>query len=115
MVKKFITRDKWISKQEIMRYLPSKKVNILEAGAYDGKDTLDWSNLLPESTIYAFEPVPSAYKRLQEKVRDCSNVKTYQECLSDASGEVSFYVSQEGDDVQGTFSSSLLKPKRKKI
>ena len=111
MVKKIITRDKWISKQEIIRYLPSKKVTILEAGAYDGNDTLAWSNLLPEATIYAFEPEPSTYKKLSAKVKGCRNVKTYNEALNDISEEVSFYVSQNGEDTGGTFSSSLLKPK----
>ena len=111
MVKKFILRDKWISKQEIIRYLPSKNVTILEAGAYDGKDTSDWSKLLPNAKIHAFEPEPSTYLRLQQEVQKCSNVTTYNKALSDVSGNTMFYVSQNGNDETGTFSSSLLKPK----
>ena len=110
-VKKFIKRDKWISKQEIIRYLPSKNITILEAGAYDGSDTLAWSKLLPEAKIYAFEPEPMAYKKLKDKVKKCTNVIPYNKALNDISGEVTFYVSQNGNDTEGTFSSSLLKPK----
>ncbi|MCK4517421.1 FkbM family methyltransferase [Candidatus Babeliales bacterium] len=110
-VKKFITRDKWMSKQEIMRYLPSKNITMLEAGAYDGNDTLAWSTLLPNATIHAFEPEPSAHKKLQKKVRGLSNVTIWNQALNDVSGEVSFNVSQNGCDKEGTFSSSLLKPK----
>lgn len=45
------------------RYLPASPV-IVEAGAYDGSNSRDFCHFWPDCTVYAFEPVPSAYARL---------------------------------------------------
>src|SRR3989304_5026747 len=85
MIKKFVKRDKWVSKQEIMRYLPSRNITMLEAGAFDGHDTVEWSKLLPHAKIYAFEPEPSAYGKLKENVKNFAHVTIFNEALNDIS------------------------------
>lgn len=95
-----------ISKDEIIKLLPPNP-HILEAGASDGKDTLDWSKRLPNAQIYAFEPVPTVHKVLKERVSGQKNVHLYTCALSDAVGEFKMYVSSGASHG----SSSLLAPK----
>lgn len=95
----------------VARYLPKNPV-ILEAGAYDGSESLFMANKWPESILYTFEPVPSLYEKLVLKTRVCPRIHTYQLALSDKIGTAQFYLSTApwvpGEVSQ---SSSLLEPK----
>ena len=55
-------RDR-ISYEACAQYLPASPV-IVEAGAYDGSSTREFCRYWPDCSVYAFEPVPSAYERL---------------------------------------------------
>lgn len=102
----WIKRKKVISKRDIISLLPPNP-NILEAGASDGKDTLDWSRRLPNAQIYAFEPVPDIFKVLNERVKNRKNVHLFTYALSDTGGKSKMYVSSGASHS----SSSLLAPK----
>ncbi len=64
----------------------------LEAGAFNGKDTLILSQHFPQATIYAFEPLPEIYAELQKNTQSIPCIKTYQVALSDKTGTATFYV-----------------------
>jgi FkbM family methyltransferase len=95
----------------VMRYLPERPV-VLEAGAFDGSETVALATLYPDGKIYSFEPVPDIYEKLLEKAKPVKNIKTYQMALSDMNGFAKFYVSEEaGVPGVSSQSSSLLAPK----
>lgn len=91
----------------LKRYLPNNPV-ILEAGAFDGTDTLAMINIWPNATIYAFEPDKDSYKLCYERVQTKKNVQTFNLALGDKNGEANFFKS--GGSSAGE-SSSLLMPK----
>ena len=95
-----------ITKKDFEKYLPANPV-ILEAGAYDGSDTLEMATLWPQATIFAFEPVPDSYQLAKEKTKKCANVAVIQAALSPKNGEIEFFVSS---GMVGAQSSSMLEP-----
>ena|SRR5579872_2648159 len=87
---------------------------IVEAGAFDGRDTRLLSETWPAATIHAFEPVPEIYALLQKNTQDLPNVHTYPVGLSDATGNALFYVSEKPSKPGKPFQAgSLLKPKER--
>src|SRR5690349_4142762 len=60
---------------------------LLDVGAHDGAFTLPFA-ALPNSRVLAFEPLPSAFARLQEAAVALPNVALRQEALGDAEGEI---------------------------
>lgn len=64
----------------------------LEAGAFNGKDTLVLAQHFPQATIHAFEPLPEIYSELQKNAQENSNIKTYPVALSNKIGIATFYV-----------------------
>ena len=106
--------DNKITKQDIARHLssPSQHVNILEAGAANGVDTVEFATFFPYATIYAFEPVRKNYEALCLAVKGKNNVKTFKLALAEENGESKIHVSHN-KEVGTTLatSSSLLRPK----
>jgi FkbM family methyltransferase len=92
--------------KKIKKILPDNPV-ILEAGAYDGNDTIKMASIWPGSIIYAFEPVPDIFKILRSKTSSFSNIKIYNTALSDTTGEQQIFISSGRSNA----SSSLLAPK----
>lgn len=92
-------------------YLPKNPV-ILEAGAFDGSETIKMKTVWPESKIYTFEPVTELYEKLKYNTRNLKNVHCFKLALSDKDGMATFYLS-ENSNFPGvvSMSSSLLKPK----
>lgn len=99
--------DGQISKNVIGSYLPPNPI-ILEAGAHVGDDTIAMLDLWKDATLYAFEPIPDLYAKLESRVGHYSRAHTYQLGLSDKSGKSKIYVSSGASDA----SSSILKPKK---
>ncbi len=99
-----------ITKELILNYLPEKSI-ILEAGACDGGDTIEWSEILPESTIYAFEPVPKNYEKLVENTKNYKNIITSNLALAEKTGEITMHVSNSLNSEEDlAYSSSILEP-----
>jgi FkbM family methyltransferase len=89
----------------ILSKLPPDPV-ILEAGAHDGTNTADLASI-PGSRVLAFEPVPDAFRRLEERTRAFPNVFRHPIALGRFDGDVEMFVSSGKNDA----SSSLLEPK----
>ena len=98
-----------IELREIAPYL-SKSPVILEAGACDGADSVAFAQYWPDAVvIYAFEPVPELFARVEDHTQYLPQIRCYQIALSGRTGSATMYVS--GDDGQGNRdSSSLLTP-----
>lgn len=94
------------------RYLPQDPL-ILEAGAYDGNETVAMAKFFPQASIHAFEPIPYLYNKLQKNAQQCpTQIHTYDYALSDKHEITTMYVSEEPDAPNiPSMSSSLLPPK----
>lgn len=90
------------------RYIPKNPV-ILEAGSFDGTDTVAMARVWPESTIYAFEPEPTSFAKLAKGAEQLKNVRCYPLALGDRTGTVDFHLSQDSNSNR-TGSGSLLQP-----
>jgi len=80
--------------QFIKKYLPENPV-IVEAGAFDGNETVLMSNIWPKGIIHAFEPVPMIFKWLKQNTVNCNNVQYYFYALSNKTGTAKFYLSED--------------------
>jgi FkbM family methyltransferase len=102
-----------ITKKDIKTYLIRKDPVILEAGACDGRDTVKFAKLFPESKIYAFEPVSANFEVLNRRVKKYPNIKTFKVALSDTNGKNEMNISSWKNPIAATTSdsSSLMKPK----
>lgn len=84
---------------------------ILEAGGFDGSDTVNLSAMVPQGKVISFEPNPPRYQELFEKTKNLSNVSTYPFALGEKNGTALFYVcygAQNDPVYEGA--SSLLAP-----
>jgi FkbM family methyltransferase len=87
---------------------------IIEAGAFNGRDTKKLANFWPEGTIHAFEPVPHIFEELIKQTSLYPNIKCYQLALSDTTGTTSFYCAQNPQKPNKLCSAgSILKPQER--
>ncbi len=77
----------------LAQFLPVNPI-IVEAGAYDGRDTKKMVEQWPQCTVHAFEPLPEIYERLEQNTSHLSQVHRYPVALSDHNGIALFYVSE---------------------
>jgi FkbM family methyltransferase len=97
----------------IKNYLPDNPI-VVEAGAFNGSDTLKIAALWPQATIHAFEPVPEIFQRLEANTQHLAQVNRYQMALSDHDGTALFYVSEKpGKPGVASQAGSLHKPKER--
>ena len=92
-------------------HLPNNPI-IIDAGAFDGKESIELAKFWPHGKIHSFEPIPQVYQTLLTATQEQKNIKTYPIALSDKSGKAQMHVS-EWPDKPGvcSASSSLLAPK----
>jgi FkbM family methyltransferase len=108
-------------KFEILRlFKKNDRLIIFDIGACEGEDSIRYSKLFPNSTIYAFEPRADNFKKGGEMIKQYNrkNILLFNIALSDKNGTAEFYLS-EGEPGQlkndenwnyGNKSSSLLPP-----
>lgn len=80
--------------KRIVSLLPSNPL-IVEAGAFNGSDTRCFVKQWPESTIHAFEPVPSIFEQLVENTRLFPNVTCHQLALSNSNGTALLHIAEK--------------------
>ena len=84
---------------------------ILEAGGFDGGDTIHLAKLIPDGKIICFEPNPTRYIEIQSKTKSFTNVATYPLALGEMNEMMDFYLCH-GKEKNSAFdgASSLLPP-----
>lgn len=99
---------------EIKAFVPAPSV-ILEAGAFDGTDTIRMAQTWPNALIHSFEPFPPIFAKLEEVTQDLTNVKRWPLALSNRTGQEEMFISlRPGDgsrEPSWSESSSLRSPK----
>ena len=96
-----------IPPHEIAPYLSDSPI-ILEAGACDGTDTVEFAQRWPAATIHAFEPVPELFAEVERRTSHLSQVRRYPMALSNRTGSATMHISEK--DGGHRDSSSLLTP-----
>lgn len=82
--------------------LVGKELVVYDIGASSGNYTCMLAKLSNVSQVYAFEPIPEVFGRLQKRVRRFDNVRCFPVALGDTNGSASLHQSDF------THSSSLL-------
>ena len=85
---------------------------ILEAGGFDGDDTIGLAKIVPQGKVISFEPNPPRYEELFAKTKDLPNVASYPFALGEKNGMVKFYVcygAQYNPAFEGASSASALR------
>lgn len=77
----------------LKQFLPDNPV-IVEAGAYDGRDTQKMVSQWPQCIVHAFEPLPEIFERLEKNIAHLSQVHCYPLALSNHTGTALFYISE---------------------
>ena len=109
--------DKEIDKKIFTELFDIKsKLTILDVGTYDGKDSLEFSKLFPNSTIYSFEADKSSVKVFNKIAGYIDIINLVEPALSDIDGDIDWYASDSDtrrhyDFEEGwSASSSIKKP-----
>jgi len=82
---------------------------IIEAGAAEGYDTLEFGLLFPEGKIYSFEPILEMYEMARNRTKYFKNVTLTHAALSTKNGEAVMHVADRYGQMWG--SHSFLTPK----
>ena len=98
-----------IDLSEISRFMGSGTPVVVEAGAYDGVDTERFAREWPQGQVFAFEPVPSLFADVRNRVGSLKNVTLYQLALV-GDPTVSSVELHVGGGGGGNASSSILAP-----
>jgi len=85
----------------IKQYVPENPI-VIEAGAQFGEDTRIMADLWPGSTLYAFEPMPDNYSKLEKVASERDNIFASTYALTNEKKTANFWVCGGA--------SSLLKP-----
>ncbi|MCA9770725.1 FkbM family methyltransferase [Candidatus Dependentiae bacterium] len=97
----------------ISHYIPDNPI-IIEAGAFDGRDTRKLSRQWPCGTIHTFEPVPDIFALLKKNTTSLSHVHCYNIALSEKTGTTVFYISEKPNKPGQPFQAgSLHKPQKR--
>lgn len=97
----------------IKTYLSNSPI-IIEAGAFNGTDTIRLAKQWPAGTIHAFEPVPTLYETLVKNTAAYPHIHCYPLALSDSNGTAQLYVAEKQDKPgKPSQASSLLSPKER--
>lgn len=82
---------------------PHNVMNIIEVGAFNGDDTLIYSQI-QDSKVWCFEPVPELYEYLKYRFEKNNNVFVINKAISDFDGKAKFNIANKPD----SFASSSL-------
>ena len=109
--------DKEINKELFLDFFVNKKdITIMDVGTYDGKDSMEFSKLFPQSEIYSFEADKRSIDVFNKIAGDVKNINLIETALSNVDGEIDWYASDSDTRRHYDFengwsaSSSIKKP-----
>jgi FkbM family methyltransferase len=108
-----------IEKELLLLFPQPNELVIFDIGACGAEDSIKYSRLFPDATIFSFEPLPENVQLAKKNLADYNiqNVHLINKALSDKNGTFDFFVSSgrpmdapDDDWDYGNKSSSLLPP-----
>ena len=110
--------SKEINKKTFLNYFSKDdEMTIFDVGTYDGKDSLEFLDVFPNSNIFSFEADDRSIKTFKNVVKD-ERINLIETALSDVDGTIEFYKSDSETrrhyDFEDSWSasSSIKKPLR---
>jgi len=86
----------WIN--DIKNLFGAKELKtIFDVGAHEGNISRQIGKQFPEAMIYAFEPFPNSYKKLESLVKSTENIKAYPLALSSSTGKTQLFVNKSSE------------------
>lgn len=82
-VLKLYTMEQWLKGADIR--------TVLDVGAHHGEFASAIMGLLPEATVYAFEPLADGYQKLLAMAKRCPRLTPFQVALGTERGEMAFW------------------------
>ena len=76
---------------------------VVEVGADNGNDTINYALVKKAEMVYSFEPNPNSYKELIIKFKNIDNIKLYNKAVCDFNGKSKFNIAKK------SYNSSLNK------
>lgn len=64
---------------------------IIEVGARDCQESVQFSDLLPDATVFAFECNPHTINLCKQNIENHPNIKLIEKAVSDKNGKITFY------------------------
>lgn len=117
---KYILSDTPLKADLLKLFKKKEELIIFDVGGCEGEESIRYSRLFPNSTIYIFEPLPKNQDLIKEHITKykVNNIRFMPLALSNKIGEATFYVSSGHPEEQpkdldwdfGNKSSSLLEP-----
>ena len=98
-----------IQLNELEKYLDHPSV-IIEAGAADGVDTINFARDFPNAQIFAVEPVNEQFEYLNKLCADKNNIKLFNLAFSDKNGQSEIIIGESDGEFGGMGSSSIFEP-----
>jgi FkbM family methyltransferase len=118
---KILDTDLQIKKELLRFFHKDEKLVIMDIGSCEGEDAIRYSNLFPNATVLAFEPLPANQQLIEDNINryKTNNIRLFKMALSKTNGTQDLYVSSgRPDHIEpssdwdfGNKSSSLLPPK----
>jgi FkbM family methyltransferase len=98
VIARFRTSSTAITHEDIAALIGETEPTILEIGCNDGTDTLKFLRVLPQASIYCFEPDPRAIEKFKNKLGpEIERVKLFECAISSQNGQIQFHQSTGGD------------------
>lgn len=94
---------------EVASLVQNQNALVVEAGAFDGRDTCTFSELWPTGRVYAFEPLPHLASEVRRRTSSLKNV-TVMEMALGIDERTSLILHSADPETQIHGSSSLLQP-----
>ncbi len=104
-----------MNKKEIHKYIKKENIIIFDIGCYDGKDSLEFAYIFPQSLIYSFEIDSRSIKLFNKNIKH-SRINLVEIAISNVDGYVSWNPSnsktrRHSDEDYWSASSSIKSPK----
>jgi FkbM family methyltransferase len=99
---KYLKEDEGTINKLTLRELLGPNPVIIDVGAYDGSDAIEFSSIFPNGLIYAFEALPENFLKLWQNCQALDNIITICGAVGKTSGVKNFFQSSGTSDGSGS-------------
>lgn len=99
-----------MNKYQVKELLNKDNPIIFEIGCADGKDTLEFMNVIPNAMFFCFEPEQKNIDIVKATIKN-NNHHLFEGVISDIDGEITFNRSRTDNENDLRYSGSIKKPK----
>jgi FkbM family methyltransferase len=99
---KYLKEDEGTINKLTLRLLLGESPLIIDVGAYDGSDAIEFSSIFPRGVIYAFEALPKNFLKLWQNCYTLDNIITVCGAMGKNSGVNNFFQSSGTSDGSGS-------------